>query len=77
MVRGWNRTCPTCGSTDGERVNNIAIPPRFRCDVCGYVWDNSGIRPVFIVPARDLAAVTGDQLDAFVERVVDQTGASG
>jgi rubredoxin len=40
MVDGWNRVCPTCGNSDGAKVERIAFHPTFRCE-CGYVWDGS------------------------------------
>lgn len=37
-VRGWARTCPGCGTRDGDLVEKVAVSPTFRCRVCRHVW---------------------------------------
>jgi hypothetical protein len=47
-VDGWQRTCPGCGTCDGDLAQLIALPLTFRCVLCGHVWDGSRARLIFL-----------------------------
>jgi rubredoxin len=53
VTEGWTRVCPTCGTCDGDLAERISFRPTFRCLVCGYVWDGSKARLVFLTRPPD------------------------
>ncbi len=71
-VSGWRRTCPTCGTYDGDRVERIAFHPTFLCLVCGYIWDGSQAKLVFLARPLDPDA-DEEGIEALVDLLVGAT----
>jgi rubredoxin len=68
-VDGWQRTCPGCEIRDGELVERISPTPTFRCTSCGYVWDGSKFRLIFLSLPPD--PDDDERIDALVERLME------
>jgi hypothetical protein len=71
-IDGWRRTCPGCGTCDGDQVERIAYCPAFRCTTCGHVWDGSGAKLVFLT--RPLDPDDDEGIDALVDLLLSAAG---
>ena len=68
MVDGWDRICPECGNSDGDKVERIAFHPAFQCE-CDYMWDGS--HATFVGLWKVPSGATDEDRDALADVIFE------